>query len=208
MLRLRIIFLLLMLLAATNAVCSEKANVVLRENRLLESELKLARKPKIYAVFDLGNKRVSIKARGIELTEFPIENVTLWGNALAANPLSLVAKGSFIKPKRKRIKPGQDNGQDTFELDALEVNDMPSRYTLYLDRGVSVCVRAAPEGIFLRLLDAGYSLAGALVRPFYSTWYFLKKRPFTEVDITLKEKDARSLYWIMFEGTPCLLAPP
>jgi hypothetical protein len=207
MLRLRIIILLLALFAATEAVCSEKGNV-LRENRFLDSELKLARKPKIYAVFDLRNKKVSIKVRGIELTEFPIENVTLWGNALAANPLSLVAKGSFIKPKRKKIEPGQDKEQDTFELDSLEVNDMPSRYTLYLDRGVSVRVRPAPEGIFLHLLDAGYSLTSTLARSFYSTWSLLKKRPFTEVDITLKKKDAQSLYWDMSEGTYCILAPP
>ena len=85
---------------------------------------------------------------------------------------------------------------------------MPSRYTLYLDRGVSVCVRPAPEGIFLRLLDAGYSLTSILARSFHSTWSLLKKRPFTEVDITLKKKDAQSLYWDVPEGTSFILAPP
>lgn len=206
----RTLFLFLALFTAANAVCGQKADL-LRENRRMEAELKLAKHPKIYVVFDLRGKKVSLRARGMEMTGFPIGTVSVWGNQLDDQPLSLVAKGTFIRPGRKKIKPGQAKEQapeDTFELDALEMNDMPSRYTVYLERGVCVCVRPATKGFLLTLINAGDSFTRALARSFYSAWAFFRKKPFTEADITLNDKDARALYWAMSEGTPCILAPP
>jgi len=210
MTRIRIVLLLLAVFTVANAECLQKTDL-LKENRLLESEAKVARKSKIYVVFDLGRKEVSIRARGMELTGFPVLDASLWGNPLTGRPLSLAAKGAFIKPGRKRIEPGQEKeqgAQETFEPDTLEVNDMPARYTLYLEGGVTVCVRPAPHGIFLHLINAGHALTRTLARPFYSAWAFFRNKPFTEVDITLNDRDARALYWAMTEGTSCILAPP
>lgn len=205
--RLGIIFLLLAVLTATEALCSEKADIS-RENRLLEAELKLARQSKIYAVFDLHHKNISVKIRGMELTNFPIEKVSVWGNPLPTTALSVLRKSSFVNPKRKEIDPGRNKADDNFELEALEVGDMPSRYVLYLDKGVSVCVRPGSTGIFSRLLDAGYYFTRVVTRSFYSTWSLLRKRPFTEADITLTKKDAQSLYWDIRRGTSCILGSP
>lgn len=205
--RLGIIFLLLTVLAATEALCSEKADIS-RENRLLEAELRLARQSKIYAVFDLHDKKISIKIRGMELTSFPIEKASVWGNPLPTAALSVLRKGSFVNPERKKIDPGRNKEDDNFELEALEVSDMPSRYVLYLDRGVSVYVRPGPSGIFSRLLDAGYYFTRVLTRSFHSAWSLLRKKPFTETDIALAKKDAQALYWSIHGGTSCILDTP
>ena len=207
MMRLAAIAVLLAVFAATEALCGVKADM-LRENRLLESELKLAGRPGIYAVFDLRGKRISIKARGMALTEFPIRGASVWGTPADPVPLKLTEKDAFKNPKRVEIEPqrGQDEGEST--LNALEVKDMPSRYVLRLDHIASIHIRPSVQGTFWRLLEAGRSLAGLVVLSFRSGWSFLRGKPFTEVDITLEEKDARTLYWTMHEGTPCILAMP
>ncbi|PJC73783.1 MAG: hypothetical protein CO013_06045, partial [Syntrophobacterales bacterium CG_4_8_14_3_um_filter_58_8] len=77
MMRLQLILLFMALIAGPASAGDDKERYI-RENRLLEEELVLARKPDIYFVFNLKEKMASIKARGIPLRELQINDFHCW----------------------------------------------------------------------------------------------------------------------------------
>jgi hypothetical protein len=179
---------------------SGKSRDLKEENRLLEAELRLARKPGTYFVFDLGEGKVSIKSRGVALREFKVGKVRFWGRPISPESRELSEKSSLFKPKRKEVESGKKAGEDGFEIEALELKDMPSNYKLAFTDGVIVSVRKEAEGFFPWLANAGRYLAWLISRPPLTVWYTLRGRPFSSVLVTMSEKDAQSLYWALYEG--------
>jgi hypothetical protein len=169
-------------------------------NQLLDAELALARKPGTYFVFDLGERTVFIKARGVVLRELRVSKVRLWGRPISLEARELSEKSSLFKPKRKEIKSGKKAGEGEFEIEALELKDMPFNFKLVFTEGVMVSVRKEAEGIFSWLTSAGHYLAWLVSRPPLTVWYTLREKPFRSVLITMSEKDAQSLYWALYEG--------
>jgi hypothetical protein len=203
----KIIFFLIGLLISGEALANEKIRIA-RENRLLEAELKLAASPNIYVVFDLKEKKISMRARGKALRELTIENVDMWGDHLDGKPYRLIEKSTLLKPARKKIKPGENKKEDNFEIEALELNDMPSAYTLTLDRGLSIMVRSRPSGIFSFLYNSGHSFQRSISYPLRSVWNSVRKKTFTVIDIVLEKEASQALYWSFAEGNGCVLSPP
>lgn len=182
-------------------------DTLIKENRLLKSELQFARKSDIYFIFNLTEKKVLFKAKGLVLKELPVENIKLWGSPIKQEPLKLIKKTAILKPKRAKIKPTKDN-EDSFEPDALELEDMPSRYRLTLDNYVWLYVRPEPDGMLSRIFYVVSTLKSYISRPVLSFWNTLWGKTFTEIDITVDEKDARSLYWSFTEGLSCIIYEP
>lgn len=178
------------------------------ENQLLEAELRLARKPATYFVFDLLDGKVSIKSRGVALRELNVSKVRFWGRPISPESRELSEKSSLFKPKRKEIKSGKKAGEGEFEIDALELKDMPSNYKLVFTDGVTVSVRKEAEGIFPWLANAGRYLAWLVSRPPLTLWYTLWGKPFSSVLVTMSEKDAQSLYWALYEGIQGVIVGP
>ena len=203
---LRIIVLLITVLIAANAAGNDR-DLLTKEEQLLEAELSLARKTNIYFVFNLGEKKIQIKAKGTLLKELPIKGVESWGSGTPGDALSLEKKSAFIEPDRGKIKPGDNKDTDTFEMDALEVDDMPARYTLVFDQGVRISVKPAPDGFFSKIGNILTLFKRALVRPFLTFFYAVRGKPFTAIDIELEKNDAKALYWSLSEGAGTILYP-
>lgn len=199
------IFIATLFIALHTYADDNKENLA-RENRLMESELSLVKKSKLYCIFDLKGKTIRIKAQGVILKEFPIHDVRVWGSTLPSNALVLEKKSTFVKPRRKSVRPAEHEETDSFEIHALELDDMPSRYTLGLDKRVYISVKPR-NGFFSKTENGVSSLKNAIIRPFKAFWYAVRGQPYTAIDIFLDKKDAQALYWSFQEGTASVLYP-
>jgi len=207
MMRLQLILLFMALIAGPASAGDDKERYI-RENRLLEEELVLARKPDIYFVFNLKEKMASIKARGIPLRELQINDFHCWGSPVAGNAYRLIKKSTFFKPGREMIKPGESKEKDNFKIEALELADMPSRYTLIFDGGVRILIRPSTEGIVSGTGNIFHASVRFFIRPLAMLWYALRGKPYTVIDMVLDKNDARAVYWSLSEGSGAILYPP
>jgi hypothetical protein len=189
------------------AFASDNREMYIRENRLLEEELALVRKPDIYFVFNLQEKTAYIKARGIPLRELPISAFRYWGSPVSGNGYRLIKKSTFFKPDRETIKPGESKDKDNFKSEALELADMPSMYTLVLDSGVKISIRPQTEGIFSGIGNIFYTSLRFIIHPISTLWYSLRGKPYTIIDMVLDKNDARALYWSFYEGSAAIIYP-
>ncbi len=190
---------------AANTLGSQTASLT-RETEFLEAELTLARKPQTYFVFQIKDKKILLKARGIVLREWDMEKVRCFGDRVRLKPAALNKKITLFPPKRESIKPGNKDEKDEFEIESLELKDMPSRYTLFMDQGISIHVRPKPGSFFSRLGSAWRSLKWYTVPPLKMILLSARKKPFTAVDVVLKSKqETRALFWAFAEGSECIV---
>jgi hypothetical protein len=188
--------------------CADEYSELARTNRLLKEEFALAKSPGLYFIFDLKNKQILLKARGILLEEWKIEKLHRWGDAPPLGALTLEKKSALFPPKRAKIKPADEEAGDTFELDALELKDMPSAFTLYMDRGISVYVRPKPQSFLSRAANLGHSLVWYLGVPLKNLWLELRKKSFAAIEVRLTDTEkARALYWALADGTKGIILP-
>ncbi len=187
---------------------AEESSDLARQNRLLKEELALAKNPGLYFIFDLKNNQIFLKARGMLLEEWKIEKIHRWGAAPPLGALTLEKKSALFAPKRAKIKPAEEEAGDTFELDALELKDMPSAFTLYMEGGISVYVRPKPQSISSRAASLGHSLVWYLGVPMKNLWLELRKKSFAAIEVRLPEVEkARALYWALADGTKGIILP-
>jgi hypothetical protein len=194
-------------LMATDAISTEEDSVK-HQNQLLETELKIAQSPHIYFIFDLKDKRVYLKARGLVFRELKIETLRLWGNASAGKAASLLKKSTLFSPKRGMIKPRTNNRDEEFSMETLELKDMPTNYTLILEENLSISVRPKPTHMISSLWSIQYPAKWYLTRPVLTVWYALWRKPFTSIEIVLEKNDARTLYWSFLEGMKGIVFSP
>ncbi|MDD5722252.1 MAG: hypothetical protein PHY29_00785 [Syntrophales bacterium] len=204
----RLKFILLFIFLITNsAYAGDDKKLYAIENRFLEEELVLASKTDTYFVFNLREKMASINSRGIHLREIKIQNSHYWGSPVSGNAYRLRKKSASIEPNRETITPGEK--KDEFKLDALELTDMPSRYTLFFDSGPTILIRPQAKGITSAIYNFFYSSKTFLTRPIRILWSALRSEPYTAIDVVLDEDDARALYWSISEGSSAIVyAPP
>lgn len=181
------------------------------ETKLLESELKLAKTPQLYFVFDLKRHGILIKSKGVILKELKIDTVRFWGPFIKPKSYTLVKKSSLLKPKREEIKPKKPEEEEdagTFDVKALELSDMPSGYRLTLDEGIIITIRPLAEGLFSTIFNTVSYASWYLSRPFLTLWNYLSGKPFTAIYLILQKEDARSLYWSFAEGAKSIIYNP
>jgi len=203
---LRLIPLLIILFLSAEALSLSDLFRLIYENRLLKSEYQLARTSHIYTLFDLVNKRVKIKAKGIILKELAIEEFDLWGMPIQPKPLTLRKKASFLKPKKLRVKPMENLKDSPTEIKFLGIEDMPTAYRLNMDDEIYIFIRPKGTGWVSGFLTLVYNIKSTLIsRPIGMLWNGLHKKPYTELNISLSPEDARSLYWVLTEGASCII---
>lgn len=200
----RFILIFIALIAGSASAGDDKERYII-ENRLLKEELVLARKPDIYFVFNLREKMTYINSRGIHLRELPIKDFHYWGSPASGTAYRLRKKSTLIEPGREIIKPGEN--RDDFKIDALELNDMPSRYTLFLDGGLTISIRPETEGIVSGICNFLYSSKRFLTRPVAMLWNALWGKPYTAIVIVMDKNDARAVYWSISEGSSSVVHP-
>lgn len=199
--------LLFILLTPSKAVGGENDSLK-RENQLFETELRIAQAPQIYSVFDLKNKKISLKARGLLLRELGIEAFRVWGNLPAVRAATLIRKSALFPPKRVLVNPktGDDEAQPREET--LELKDMPTNYTLVLEGNISISVRPKPTHLLSSFWSIRYPVQWYLGRPVLTIWHALWRKPFISIEIVLEESNARTLYWSFLEGMKAIVFSP
>jgi hypothetical protein len=199
---------MLIILSFSLPVYSEKSLSPELKNLLLKEELALARTSSSYFIFDLQTRVVQLKASGLLLREWKIDSLRLWGDSVPLQAITLEKKSALFAPKRKKIRPGADQEGETFELDVLELKDMPSSFSLYMEKGLSVYIRPRPENFFSRAWEIGRFLRWFTWVPLKNLWFEVRKRPLTALDIRVSNKgEAKSLYWALAEGFKGLVYP-
>jgi hypothetical protein len=176
-------------------------------NRLLKAEYQLAQKEQLYFLFDLPGRQVQVKASGVVLARFPIRKLQRRGVPGQEGLRSLAERRALSAPQRVTISPrAEQKKSGKFELQALEIDHMPSAYRLLLDDGSVLAVNPEGEGFWGHAAAWPRELWWRLSRPLISGWYLLRRKPYTELRLTLTAHDARRLYWSFQEGMPCLIA--
>lgn len=208
MLIVNIILIFLLYLSNINASGSSQNERIKKENLFLKAEYGLAKEYKIYFVFNLEEKKILLKARGLTLKEYPIQSFKIWGYKILPQPLKLVKKGWIAKPARKKIIPVNniDYSSELGFFDIFDINDLPSRYSLKFNEATWIFIRPKSNRIsshILNLLSCVKSYA--IIKPFGSIMYTIMKKRFTEIEIYLDENDSKSLFWSLQEGYRCII---
>ena len=188
------------------------------EARLLEEELGLAKSQSYYFLLDLGSRRMELRVSGSPLRSWELVRVRVWGEPAALAATALMKKTAIRPPERVVIKPGGEEeapspvpeankaaaGATTapaFELEALELRDMPPAFQLSFDDGFDVSVVTSDQGFKGRLGRIWNELRWSVGMPLVSLREKLRKNAFRRIEITLKDKlEAQALYWAFYEG--------
>ena len=210
--RILIFYFLLLLGFVPAALAGDSALTGLQQlNAFLQAEYDLAKSGKSYLLIDLQEHQLQLKASGLVLESFPIDNSRSWGQPMDLSVASLTGKSSLVSPERDVhvVSVGEQDAADTAQtLKAFELHDMPTSYRLHLDNGTEISVRATSSHWFSHLRNLLAVPAWYLSRPLISNWNFLRGSPYNELALSMSEQDARKLYWAFSEGTPCLIRLP
>jgi hypothetical protein len=179
------------------AVDKEK---LLRSQQEASGEIELAKEPHFYFVLDVRGRVLELKVRGMVLRSWKLQDMRFWGKPAFSKNVQLVKKSTLKPPQRNVIKPGEAapaKDPSKFELEALELKDMPKQFTLEFDNGLQVSVKAAAGGL-ASIEDA---FAWYAVLPVKSYFSARNGKPVSELELRFaNERDAQAIYWIFFEG--------
>jgi hypothetical protein len=215
-------FLIYFVLLSSGLLQADETTKSLQETFYLQQELELTKSPAFYFIFDLSGKKIDLKARSFVLREWKIQEVRVWGRPVPWNALRLLKKSSLVAPQRRKIVPGsvtepqkpaspkppaankdkkgEKATEEPFELEALELRHMPRSFTLWMEEGIGVDIRAREKGFSNSLRSVLNSAKWLVIYPL-RTLFSYKKRPFTSITITLDNiNEAQALYWALLEG--------
>lgn len=223
-----IIFLLLLtsLLGSLAAPAYALDNELIIQNTLLRAEYDLARKKEVYLYLDLNKKKFDIRSSGMTISTIPIGEIQSWG-PLPEPGLHLVADKDRV-PAREKIQIPPPGGEEEaakpavptppvdptappvvkkFAVQATEVTDMPSNYTLRLEGGGILVIKSFPPAssrkdlLTQRFEKTLWKFSHAFKAPFQH----YKQEPFTELLLILSPEDAQRLYWALPVGSALLI---
>lgn len=195
-------------------------------NTLLQAEYDLARKKQIYLYLNLEQKQFEIRSSGMTVTTIAIMEVRPWGTLPEAG-LHLIADKDRV-PEREKIKIPPPGGEEVatkptapaapvdpaappvvkkFEVQATEVTDMPTSYSLWLEGGGLLSIRSFPEetGWREKIAQRFEKPRWKISRALQSVLHHYKDESFTELTLILTPLDAQRLYWALPVGSALLI---
>lgn len=224
----RLALFVLCLCFVTLPVQADELEQLQSANRMLRIELEQARKSNVYFSFDLPQQQILIKVSGLTLATLPVNEIRSWGVTLTETIRTVTKKSAQQEPKREQIvippaeqpakppatpqpaaTPAPEGEEATkpktgFELQALELADMPRDYQLLFDDGLLLSVHGV-EGEAPSTWERTWWY---LSRPLISDWHFYKGKTYTEMRLIMPLREARMLYWSSTEGSICLFPQP
>jgi hypothetical protein len=229
-------YIIIVMFLTLQPVSRVKAGVVER-NSFLTEMLSLAEKPNSYFIIDLSERKLILMARGISIREWTVDKLRFMGEPLPVKPFLLESKSLQLEslrnhididgPEVKEISSGDNNTRDTadnkksdnkdssikkvkkFELIALELDDMPADYSLFLSGGAIINVRSQAEGSDTFIKKTGSFLKWYVYYPLVAISSYYHKTAFTKIDMSFKDKtEAQALFWAFTEKTECIVLPP
>lgn len=208
-------------LAAGWAGTADRTDLAKKESALA-SEYSLAKESKFYFVFDVLGRKLELRVRGMVLRTWPLQAMRFWGRPDLAGSVALVRKTTLKSPERIVIKPGEEEAAAPapatpaakpaasaaapataadFDLEALELRDMPKRFSFDFDNGLHVTVKAKnsdERGFAGTLTDAWRWYVDLPLRNLFGS---REGKAISELELTFdEEKDAQSIYWHFFDG--------
>ncbi len=203
------------------AGAADKAALAMKQ-AALTAEYGLAKESKFYFVFDVRGRKVELRVRGMVLETWPIEAMRFWGQPDFSGTVEMVKKTTLKTPERIIIKPGETEApvvkpapapaakpgaagaastSADYDLEALEIRDMPKRFSLDLDNGLHITVRAktgSSLGFAARMNEAWHWYVRL---PLMNLFGAPKDKPLSELELVIAdEKAAQSIYWHLFDG--------
>jgi hypothetical protein len=143
------------------------------------------------------------------------ENVKLYalaGKAASAEPRREAVEIENPEKNEKSLPPAQPATSPatpaSVDVKALELEDMPSSFRLMLDDGLVISVKSDKQGTLSGLYSIAHSINWYISQPLLTVWYAIKSRPYGALNLVLDEKDARALYWSIYEGNGVLIYNP
>ncbi len=190
------------------------------EARLVEEELALAKTQSYYFLLDLAAKRLDLRVSGSPLRSWELARVRVWGEPAPLAATAVVKKTAIRTPERTVIKPGGEEEPEpapppppakkdaegqipapAFELEALELKDMPPAFRMSFDDGIEVSIVTIDQGFKGRAGRIWNEIRWSVGMPLVSLRAKLGKKDFRRIEITLKDKlEAQALYWAFYEG--------
>lgn len=178
------------------------------EARTLEAELALARGEKSYIRFDIKARSISLRARGVILREWKIRKSRQWGFPCSPETLSLMTKKAPFVPRREQIKPGQTENTDHYDIQALELSDMPGRFSLSLEKDIHIHVTAPKTGMTGAFHSAVRGYRRFFLYPLQTILSALHKKNHHILEIELESHaESQAFYWVLEPGIRFLLSP-
>lgn len=177
--------------------------------RRISSEYELAKNPSFYFLLDVRGKKIELRARGMVLKSWAIRSMRFWGRPDFSKTVVLVRKSTLKAPQRIIIKPGGTEPAEPgtpakageFDLEAVELKDMPTDFALDFDSGLHVSVVSSGQrtsGFFGGLRRAWTWYVSIPVRGLLGN---RKGRTSSRLELTFADgKDAQSIYWHFFDG--------
>jgi len=198
------------------AASQDKAGLLEKQNSL-NSEYSLAKDSAFYFVLDILGRKLELRVRGMVLRSWPFQSMRFWGRPELSGNVELVRKTALKAPERIVIKPGGDaekvesapapaakptgTNPAEFELEALELKDMPKKFSLDFDNGIHILVKAktGASGGLLGSMRGGWRWYVDL--PLRNLFGPHRGAGFSELELTFdNDKDAQSIYWHFFDG--------
>ncbi|MDD8031980.1 MAG: hypothetical protein PHQ25_08295 [Acidobacteriota bacterium] len=193
----------------------EETIKILKENKFLEEELKLAGKPAYYFVINLKEKKVDLKARGMVLKSWNFSDLRYSGKPVPLKVTSLTHKTALDPPERKIIQPDEEQDKDekemnemkesqpeatgTFEVEALELADMPSSFDLNFDDGLKISIQSK-SGLKETFHQTWENIL-------WYTWYPIKHFIIRKSELKPRlviyfenQREAQAIYWAFIDG--------
>jgi hypothetical protein len=188
----------------------------------LATEYSLAKDSNFYFVFDVLGRKLELRVRGMVLRSWPLQSMRFWGSPGFSGTVELVKKTTLKAPERIIIKPGDSAEPEPaaaaqtakpaaagaaatnaaeFDLEALELRDMPRVFSLDFDNGLHITVKAKGAG--------STGLAGTFREAW--RWYIdlplrnlfgsREGKKISELELTFeKDTDAQAIYWHLFDS--------
>ncbi len=211
------------LVALGGGAAAADKEALAKKQAALTAEYGLAKEAKFYFVFDVLGRKIELRVRGMVLETWPVESMRFWGQPDFSGTVEMVKKTTLKAPERIVIKPGETeepivkpapapaakpaaagvaSTSADYDLEALELRDMPRRFSLDLDNGLHITVKA----------KTGSSLGfGARMKEAWR-WYVRQplmnlfgprqdKGGMSELELVIAdEKAAQAIYWHLFDG--------
>ena len=194
-----------------------------KKQAALATEYSLAKESSFYFVLDVLGRKLELRVRGMVLRSWPLQAMRFWGSPGFAGTVELVRKTTLKAPERIVIKPGDaaeaqpapapaplkpaakgtaaPPAQAEFDLEALELKDMPKRFTLDFDNGLHVTIKAedaASRGLAGSLNDGLRWYVGLPLRNLFGS---REGKTISELELTFEQgQDAQAIYWHFFDG--------
>lgn len=216
-----------MMMASWGAASATDRAALAKKQSSLASEYTLAKESNFYFVYDVLGRKLELRVRGMVLRTWPLRSMRFWGRPDFTGSVELVKKTTLKAPERIVIKPGEEEAlvkvpepaakpdaakvpipatAADYDLEALELRDMPERFSLEFDNGLHVTVKAKNAdsgGFFKKLAEAWQWYVGLPLKTVFGTG---EGKVISELELTFdNEKDAQSVYWHFFDGIKGLI---